>query len=224
MQVDLNEIETKVDGRLYKYYDIGNSDRVLVFLHGLTGSKEDQPKFYERLIPEFRCIFLDLPAHNNLPLYNINSLYGFAEYFISFINHLNLKKFGLVGFSLGGLISLKVSEEFYNIGKNVPAIIWSSPININGTTLSGKANLTISTIGYLSRNVYLSILKIDFIYNMLKKLGIVLLRHDKNALLNFNNKSMTKISKIFKEKTDTNFGAPLLFIFCSRRLQGFSHP
>ena len=130
MRIKLNEIRVEIGGKLYKYYDIGNGDRVLVFLHGLAGSKENQPKFYESLSPDFRCIFLDLPAHNNLPLYGIDSLSGFVDYFISFIDCLNLKRLGLIGFSLGGLIALEISKELFIRGKMVPAVIWSAPINI----------------------------------------------------------------------------------------------
>ena len=94
---------------LLNFKEIGNGYPV-VFLHGYLESIEMWDYF--NFDNSFRCILIDLPGHGNSK-YESNSpisMLSMAENVIEIINHLRLKKYALVGHSMGGYIGLELKN------------------------------------------------------------------------------------------------------------------
>ncbi|MCP4727654.1 MAG: 2-succinyl-6-hydroxy-2,4-cyclohexadiene-1-carboxylate synthase [bacterium] len=98
-----------------------NKENSIIFLHGFMGSKEDWQFLVNELQKSFYCILIDLPGHGkNIPD-NIQdySLDKCADIIISLLNKLNIRKCGLVGYSMGGRTGLftllKYPEYFRKI-------------------------------------------------------------------------------------------------------------
>ena len=103
------------------YVDEGDSENVLIFIHGLGSYL----KAWERNIPElkkhFRCIALDLPGYgkSSKQIHNGNVSF-YLEILYEFITKLKLKNVSLVGHSMGGQIAASyVLENPYQISNLV---------------------------------------------------------------------------------------------------------
>jgi pimeloyl-ACP methyl ester carboxylesterase len=97
----------KVNDYEIAYVDEGNSENVLLFIHGLGSYL----KAWDRNIPElknhFRCIALDLPGYGkSSKQIHSGEVSFYVEILNEFINKLNLKSVSLVGHSMGGQIAL----------------------------------------------------------------------------------------------------------------------
>lgn len=114
MSTIFNQIKYPFDTKFIKvnnydiaYVDEGNSENVLLFIHGLGSYL----KAWNRNIPElknyFRCIAIDLPGYGKSSK-QIHS--GDVSFYVGIINKfitkLNLKNVSLVGHSMGGQIAL----------------------------------------------------------------------------------------------------------------------
>lgn len=206
---EYKEIKTHIKGRQYQYYDIGNGDQAIIFLHGLAASKEGEPQFYDRLLSKYRCIFIDLPAHNNLPCYDFDCLNDFYRYVIELISYLKLTNIAIVGFSFGGLVAISVGKKL-----RVPAVAWATPIRTNGKLFSEKALIAFNWAAALPKPAYTKIAAmLAKPTSLFDKLGIKLSKQDYKALLLFDN-SKAKIFKNIVEKNVTpSKNTPILFIF-----------
>ncbi|MGC6247019.1 2-succinyl-6-hydroxy-2,4-cyclohexadiene-1-carboxylate synthase [Bisgaard Taxon 45] len=78
---------------------------VLVFLHGLLGSKEDWQKVIENL-PHFSCLTLDLPFHHTVQQICVSDFEQTCAYLDQQLQQLGDQPYYLVGYSLGGRIAL----------------------------------------------------------------------------------------------------------------------
>jgi len=97
----------KVNDYEIAYVDEGNSENVLLFIHGLGSYL----KAWDRNIPElknhFRCIAFDLPGYGKSSKQIHSGEVSFMfEILNEFITKLNLKSVSLVGHSMGGQITL----------------------------------------------------------------------------------------------------------------------
>lgn len=109
-----------------------NIKPVLVFLHGLLGSKSDWQKVIKKL-PHFQCIALDLPFHGKAKQVVVKNFEQTAQYLSSQIkNKVKDKPYFLIGYSLGGRLSL-----YYALQSNC------EKYNLQGLILEG-ANLGLS--------------------------------------------------------------------------------
>ncbi len=204
----LHEITTTISGKNYKYYDIGKGEQTLIFLHGLANSKEGEPHFFEELLENYRCIFLDLPAHNNLSQNNCYCLDDFSNYVCTFVKHLNLKNVALIGFSFGGLVALSAASTL-----SVPAILWSSPLTLNKRYVTNLA-LLIMQIGYfLPPYLYKYLAKCALLKKFASLIGIRLSAEDYEALCTFDNTASGIFKKIILQEVAIPKNIPLLFIF-----------
>lgn len=109
-----NQIKYPFDTKFIKvknydiaYIDEGDSENVLLFIHGLGSYL----KAWDRNIPElknhFRCIALDLPGYGKSSKHiHSGEVNFYVEVLKEFINKLNLKCVSLVGHSMGGQIAL----------------------------------------------------------------------------------------------------------------------
>lgn len=95
-----------------KYGDPKNE--AIIFLHGFLGSQDDWKEIISELDKEFYCVAIDLPGHGSsinisTPLENG---FDYCNHLIeNAINQLQLKKYILVGYSLGGRIALNYLKD-----------------------------------------------------------------------------------------------------------------
>ncbi|GHA69104.1 alpha/beta fold hydrolase [Pontibacter akesuensis] len=99
--------------------DAGSGD-VLVFLHGFCESKQVWAEFVQPLQQQFRIITLDLPGFGenieNISSYNMESM---ADYVKQQLEALNVRRFLLVGHSMGGYVSMAFAEKYGHLLKGL---------------------------------------------------------------------------------------------------------
>jgi pimeloyl-ACP methyl ester carboxylesterase len=120
MSTIFNQIKYPFDTKFIKvndyeiaYVDEGNSENVLLFIHGLGSYL----KAWDRNIPElknhFRCIALDLPGYGkSSKQIHSGEVSFYVEILNAFISKLNLKNVSLVGHSMGGQIALAYAIKY----------------------------------------------------------------------------------------------------------------
>ena len=114
MSTIFNQIKYPFDTKFIKvnnydiaYVDEGNSENVLLFIHGLGSYL----KAWNRNIPElknhFRCIAIDLPGYgkSSKQIHN-GSVRFYTEIIHEFIEAVGLKNVSIVGHSMGGQIAM----------------------------------------------------------------------------------------------------------------------
>jgi pimeloyl-ACP methyl ester carboxylesterase len=104
---------TQVKDYQIAYIDEGDSENILLFIHGLGSYL----KAWNRNIPElkkyFRCIAIDLPGYGKSDKkVHSGEVNFYTEILNLFIQKLNLKKVTLCGHSMGGQISLSFAINF----------------------------------------------------------------------------------------------------------------
>ncbi|MGY9052454.1 MAG: alpha/beta fold hydrolase, partial [Rhodobacterales bacterium] len=93
----------------------------LVFVHGFMGGSEQWEKQLDELSKEYKLITIDLPGfgkNNQLPA--INSIYSFSKWVIAELKKKNIKKYHLLGHSMGGMI---VQEMVRTDSQNIDKLI-----------------------------------------------------------------------------------------------------
>ena len=94
------------------YSDQGKG-RVLVFLHGFLGSKEIWKSTIDDLSKSYRVIAIDLPGHGETPCYGYaHSMDLMAKCVKSVLDGLKLKKYVIIGHSMGGYAGLAFADLF----------------------------------------------------------------------------------------------------------------
>ncbi|MFI5164537.1 MAG: alpha/beta fold hydrolase [Bacteroidia bacterium] len=95
-----------------RYSDKGKG-RVIVLLHGFLESLEIWEEFSIKLSKSFRVIAIDLPGHGQTPCIGyIHSMELMAECVKAVMDSLALKKYVVVGHSMGGYVALAFAELF----------------------------------------------------------------------------------------------------------------
>src|SRR5699024_8653544 len=92
-------------------YDVKGSGPVLVLLHGFTGSKQTWKNFTEAWQDRFTLVIVDLPGHGDTPPFS-HSMHDLVEQLHDFFKQLNLTKFHLLGYSMGGRIALSYANVY----------------------------------------------------------------------------------------------------------------
>jgi pimeloyl-ACP methyl ester carboxylesterase len=109
-------------GRRLAYHDVG-SGPTLVFAHGLLVNANLWRKLVERLVPDFRCVVLDLPlGSHNLPLAagTPNGVPDVAASIADAIEALDLDDVTLIGNDSGGaLAQIVVTTRPERVGRLV---------------------------------------------------------------------------------------------------------
>lgn len=95
------------------HLDIGNSNEVILFLHGLGAdahSWDEQADFFQ---DEYRLIIPDLRGHGQTPLGSETfSLELCADDIYRLLSELHIKKVHICGFSLGGMIAFEFAVKY----------------------------------------------------------------------------------------------------------------
>lgn len=87
--------------------------RAIVFLHGFLQSKEIWKKFTAGFPNKYRIVCIDLPAHGNSSTFGyVNSMENMAEAVKAVLDSLRLRKYILVGHSMGGYVCLAFAEKY----------------------------------------------------------------------------------------------------------------
>ncbi len=102
-------------GKLH-YLDLGiPADQTIVFLHGFTGSSRDFHQIPDFLTDHYRCLIPDLPGHGKTLLSEEESVFsttGQVMLLHQWLNFLNLSKFHLFGYSMGGRLALQFAVKY----------------------------------------------------------------------------------------------------------------
>jgi pimeloyl-ACP methyl ester carboxylesterase len=99
-------------GEKISFVDQG-SGRVVVLLHGFLGSSAIWTGLTENLSRSYRIIAIDLPGHGNTPCIGYaHSMELMAKAVKSVLDTLKLKKYVMVGHSMGGYVTLAFADLF----------------------------------------------------------------------------------------------------------------
>jgi pimeloyl-ACP methyl ester carboxylesterase len=97
-----------------RYSDTGHG-RVLVLLHGFPETMEIWDEFSVKLARHFRIIAIDLPGHGETPPIGYqHSMELMAEAVKAVMDHLHLRRYVIVGHSMGGYVALAFAELFHD--------------------------------------------------------------------------------------------------------------
>ena len=102
------------DGSLIHIRDEGNKDgKILVMVHGFNGSLFNFETMTPFLKDQFRILSLDLPAHGltGSVKSNLYSYDGFYRVISEVLEKQDIRKFYLIGHSMGGMIAWRYSLE-----------------------------------------------------------------------------------------------------------------
>ena len=89
------------------------AENTLVFLHGFCENKTLWNDLISKLPEKFHCVALDLPGYGeNLEPVEDYSIEAMAEAVHDELKKLHIRKFILVGHSLGGYVSLAFAEKY----------------------------------------------------------------------------------------------------------------
>ena len=111
-QKSMKEKTINIDGNSIRFLEEGDSDQVLLLLHGLGASAER----WEFVIPlfseKYRVIVPDLIGfgHSEKPSVDYTTDY-FTDFMYKFVSKLNIKNFHIIGSSLGGQIAAEFTSK-----------------------------------------------------------------------------------------------------------------
>ena len=111
-QKSMKEKTINIDGNSIRFLEEGDSDQVLLLLHGLGASAER----WEFVIPlfseKYRVIVPDLIGfgHSEKPSVDYTTEY-FTDFMYKFVSKLNIKNFHIIGSSLGGQIAAEFTSK-----------------------------------------------------------------------------------------------------------------
>jgi pimeloyl-ACP methyl ester carboxylesterase len=102
---------------LYKnekiYFSDEGKGRAVVLLHGFLGSREIWKPLSENLKKSYRVIAIDLPGHGSTACIGYaHSMELMAKSVRAVMNYLRLKKYVIVGHSMGGYVALAFADMF----------------------------------------------------------------------------------------------------------------
>lgn len=97
---------------LVHFTDTGKG-RVVVLLHGFLGSAQIWEDTIRVLSRSYRVIAIDLPGHGQTPCFGyVHSMELMASAVKAVLDHLRLKRYVLVGHSMGGYVALAFAELY----------------------------------------------------------------------------------------------------------------
>lgn len=101
----------------FKQVDICFTDegkgRAIVLLHGFLEDKSVWQEFSAKLSRQYRVICVDLPGFGETPgIGYVHSMELMAQSVKAVMDHLNLRRYALIGHSMGGYVSLAFAELY----------------------------------------------------------------------------------------------------------------
>lgn len=98
-----------IDDATYAYRVAGKGDPI-VLLHGFTGSMLSWKILVDKWKTNYQVITIDLPGHGKTYSKTPKTMKTFSDDLYKLLQHLNIEKAHLVGYSMGGRVAL----SFYN--------------------------------------------------------------------------------------------------------------
>jgi pimeloyl-ACP methyl ester carboxylesterase len=94
------------------FYDEGKG-RVVVLLHGFLGSYKIWQNTIDDLAKSYRVIAIDLPGHGKTPCFGYaHSMDLMAKCVKAVLDQLKLKRYAMIGHSMGGYVALAFADLF----------------------------------------------------------------------------------------------------------------
>ena len=104
-------------------YSVSGKGRAIVLLHGFLGSKEIFKKIENKLSNRFKLVLVDLPGHGKSScLGYVHTMEMMAQCVKAVLDNLQLRRYVLMGHSMGGYISLAFAELFPDAIKGIGLI------------------------------------------------------------------------------------------------------
>lgn len=107
----------EIQGKKICYSDIGKGP-VIVFLHGWMESKKVFDGIIEILSKKYRCISIDLPGFGKSDIIENVTLLKISSFVETILNKIGVKKYNLVGHSLGGAVTLVFADMHQQVDKH----------------------------------------------------------------------------------------------------------
>jgi pimeloyl-ACP methyl ester carboxylesterase len=142
--------------------------RVVVLLHGFLENKSMWNTISAKLIKKYRVVCIDLLGHGESESHGyIHSMEEQAEMVKTVLNHLRLRKYVLIGHSMGGYISLAFAKQFSN--------------NLKGLCLMNSSALPDSKEKIIHRNRAIEAVKQN--HKTFVRIAVPMLFSEKNRML-----------------------------------------
>lgn len=117
--------------------------KTLVFLHYFGGAADTWEWVCRDLSPEYRCYAINLPGFGGTAPLEEPSLNNFALYTLQIIGELNIKKYTLIGHSMGGKVAMLVAAEAPDDTIEQLILLAPSPPTVERMPESEKAQMLI---------------------------------------------------------------------------------
>jgi len=133
MQADLSLKTVNLsNGETIAYRDVGENSEVLVLVHGAMGSSAVWLHLIPKFTDKFRVIAPDLRGHGKSSYKNLLKSHDeTAEDLKLFFDAIGVKKFYLVGWSMGGGVSMKFTAKY---PEYVQGLILHNSMGVQGVT------------------------------------------------------------------------------------------
>ena len=94
-------------------YEVSGKGNAVVFLHGFLESRSIFNPYLQQLSASHRVISIDLPGHGESSCFGYcHSMEFMAEAVMAVLHELKVRRFHLVGHSMGGYVAMALAEEF----------------------------------------------------------------------------------------------------------------
>lgn len=100
------------------YFDMGRGETI-IFVHGWMSSKEVYLRIANILSKKYRCVGIDIPGFGKSKSINGLKIKDVSSLIHKFVNKMKIKKFHLVGHSMGGAISIIYANKHQDRIKKV---------------------------------------------------------------------------------------------------------
>ncbi len=101
----------KENNSVLNFIKTGKGETSLVFLHYFGGSSNTWSQVIDELQEDFNCIAIDLPGFGASQSYNQLSVNNSSKSVAEVIKSLQLKRYVLIGHSMGGKIALSLASH-----------------------------------------------------------------------------------------------------------------
>jgi pimeloyl-ACP methyl ester carboxylesterase len=95
------------------HYRVGGKGRAIVFLHGFLGSMKIWENLLPTLIKRYKVVLIDLPGHGSTENFGyVHKMDLMAEAVKTVMHDLQLRRYVLIGHSMGGYVSMAFAEKY----------------------------------------------------------------------------------------------------------------
>lgn len=107
----MTELTFKINHDSYAYKLDGHGE-VIVLFHGFTSTQDTWDRVSEALIDDYQVLTIDLPGHGKTKVAENKTMNDFSDDFRALLDHLEIKKVHLLGYSMGGRTALSFANYY----------------------------------------------------------------------------------------------------------------